>query len=239
MKVAVASMGMMPEAWVGTRFGTCYQFLVFDLDTMEYVVVSVPPHPEGPERVSLAAIRAVAKQDVSAVITGHIKDICRQTLLNLGIEVIDGVESMTVREAIEHYKATGLQTPESRKGLPIRVAVVSYGEGLDARLEFRFGTCTSFVVADPQTMEWEMVEVEQDRPAQEVNLNILRALARSGAGVVITPQIDPGCCMALRALAVTVYLAPEGITVREAIELYECGELEESLISPFDTPQTT
>ena len=84
-----------------------------------------------------------------------------------------------------------------------------------------------------------MVEVEPDGPAQEVNLNVLRALARSGAGVVITPQIDPGCCMALRALAVMVYLAPEGITVREAIELYERGELEESLISPYDTPKTT
>ena len=239
MKVAVASMGTVPEAWVGIRFGMCSQFLVFDLDTMDYVVVSVPARLEPSEQVNLAAIRAIAQQDVSVVITGHIKEICRQTLLNLGVDVIDGVESMTVREAIEHYRATGLQTPESRKGLLMRVAVVSHGEGLDARLGGRFGTCTSFVVADPKNMEWKMVDVESDGPAQEVNLNIIRALAQSGAGVVITPQINPGCCMALRALAVTVCLAPEGITVREAIELYERGELEESLISPFDTLQTT
>ena len=104
--------------------------------------------------MNLVAIRAIAKQDVSVVITGYIKEICRQTFLNLGIEVIDGVESMTVREAIEHYKATGLQTLESRKGLLLRVAVVSSGEGLDARLELRLGTCTLFIVADPQSMEW-------------------------------------------------------------------------------------
>jgi predicted Fe-Mo cluster-binding NifX family protein len=246
MKVAVASMGTVPEAWVGIRFGMCSQFLVFDLGPadsadrsgrqhpMEYVVVSVPPRPESPERVSLAAIRAVAKQNVSAVITGDIKDICRQTLLNLGIEVIDGVQGMTVQEAIEHYKATGLQTPESRRGVLTRVAVASHGEGLEAPLEIRFGVCSSFVVVEPTTMEWEVIRVEPDGPAQKVNRNAIRAVAQSGATVLITPEIHPECCMVLRALAVTVYLAPEGITVREAIERYEQGELDESLITPFD-----
>jgi len=229
-------MGTVPEAWVGIRFGMCSQFLVFDLDTMEYVVVSVPPHLESPERVSLAAIRAIARQDVSAVITGYIKDICRQTFLNLGIDVIDGVEGMTVHEAIEQYKATGLQTPESRQGLPARIAVVSHGKGLEATLELGFGICASFVVVDPTTMAWESVQVEPDGPAKEVNLKGIRAVARSGATALITPQIHPECCMALRALAVTVYIAPEGITVREAIELYEGGELEPSLTTSFSNP---
>ena len=58
-------------------------------------------------------------------------------------------------------------------------------------------------------------------------------MARSGATALITPEIHPECCMALRALAVEVYLAPEGITVREAIERYERGELEQSLVTPF------
>ena len=235
MKVAVASMGTVPEAWVGVRFGMCSQFLVFDLDTMEYVVVSVPPHTERTERVSLAAIRAVAKQDVSTVITGHIKELCRQTLLDLGIEVIDGVEGMTAREAIERYKATGLPTPESRTGILTRVAVASTGEGLEAPLELHFGICSSFIVVDPTTMAWEVVRVEPDGPAQKVNRKGIQAIARSGAAVLITPQIHPECCMALHALAVAVYLAPEGITVREAVERYEQGELEQSLITPFAT----
>jgi len=84
MKVAVASMGTVPEALVGIRFGMCSQFLVFDLEAMEYVVLSVPPHERHPEGVSLAAIRAVAGQGVSAVITGDIKEICCETLQNLG-----------------------------------------------------------------------------------------------------------------------------------------------------------
>jgi predicted Fe-Mo cluster-binding NifX family protein len=74
---------------------------------MHHVVVSVAPSQEPSEHLSLEAIRAIAKQDVSAVITGNIKDICRQTLLELGIDVISGVQGMTViegttvREALE------------------------------------------------------------------------------------------------------------------------------------------
>ncbi len=233
MKVAVASMGTVPEAWVGVQFGMCTQFLVFDLDTMEYVVVSVPPRQESPEQVSLTAIRAVAKQGVSAVITGQIKDICRRTLLDLGIDVVDGVEGMTVREAIERYKATGLATPESRKGMPARVAIAAQGEGLEAPLEFPFGTCTSFVVVDPKTMAWEMVRVQPDGPARKVNARAICAIAQSGATALITPQIHSECCMALQALAIAVYLAPAGITVREAVARYAAGTLEQSLVSPF------
>jgi predicted Fe-Mo cluster-binding NifX family protein len=225
-------MGTVPEAWVGTQFGMCTQFLVFDLETMEYVVLSVPPRQENPEQVSLTAIRAVANQGVSAVITGRIKDVCRHTLLNLGIEVVDGVEGMTVREAIDRYKVTGLATPESRQGMPARVAVVAQGKGLDAALEATFGACNSFVVVDPKTMEWETVQVQPEGSAK-VNLEVIRAVARSGATALVTPQIHPECCMALQALAVAVYIAPAGISVREAIRLYEAGELEQVLLAPF------
>ena len=57
MKVAVASLGTVPEAWVGIRFGMCSQFLVFDVDTMEYIVVSVPPHQEESERLFREKLR--------------------------------------------------------------------------------------------------------------------------------------------------------------------------------------
>jgi predicted Fe-Mo cluster-binding NifX family protein len=224
-------MGTVPEAWVGTKFGKCCQFLVFDLDTMEYVVVSVPPHPEG--QVSLAAIRAVAQQGVSAVITGEIKDICRQTLLDLGIDVLDGVEGMTVEEAIERYKITGLQAVEERKGLPTRIAVVSQGEGgLDAPLEANLDACTSFVVVDPGTDEWTLATAEPSDSPREAHKAAIRAAARSGATVLITPGVRPECCLALQALAIDVYITDAGLTVREAIARYEAGELAQSIIGP-------
>ncbi|HDQ73324.1 MAG TPA: hypothetical protein ENN19_14715 [Chloroflexi bacterium] len=252
MKVAVASMGTIPEAWVGIRFGRCSQFLVFDLETTEtppsdFVIVSVPPSAEeaaqakDPARVSLAAIRAIAEQGVSVVITGHIKDICHETLLNLGIDVIDGVEGMTVQEAIERYRATGLETPQSRVGLPTRIAVAAQGEGLETPLEINFSTCSAFILVDPITMAWEVIQIDPRTASEreeDINVEGIRTVVQSGATVLITPHIHPECCMALRALAISVYLAPEGVTVREAVERYEQGELKESLTTPFNFTDT-
>ena len=69
--------------------------------------------------------------------------------------------------------------------------------------------------------------MEQASRAHKVNLEGVRAIVRSGAAVVITTQLSASCCLALQALAVAAYLAPQGISVREAVEGYERGELEE------------
>ncbi len=99
MKIAISSQGTSLDAWAGGAFGACSQFLVVATETMGYIVISVPPEQLDPDAVSLAAIRAIATQGTEVVITGPIKDVCRHALQNLGIEGVEGIERMTVREA--------------------------------------------------------------------------------------------------------------------------------------------
>lgn len=225
MKIAVSSQGTSLDAWAGVSFGLCSQFLVVDTETMDYIVVSVPQDQIDPSRVSLAAIRAVANQGVQTVITGYIKDICRQAMLNLGIEVIDGIERVTVREAVERYVAKGPEEVRAYQPPPAKIAVASHGDDLDARLEAKGEPCTSFVLVDPQTMEFEVVRVEQADSTARASVNAVRAAAKSGATTVITPEIRPECCSALRALSINVALADEKLTVREAVQAYLRGDL--------------
>ncbi|MBN1583164.1 MAG: hypothetical protein JXA89_20820 [Anaerolineae bacterium] len=225
MKIAVSSQGTSLDAWTGISFGLCSQFLVVDTETMDYVVVSVPPDQIDPSHVSLVAIRAIANQGAETVITGHIKEICRQAMLNLGIEVIDGVERMTVLEAVKRYVTNGVEEVRAYQPPPAKVAVASHGNDLEARLEARGEPCTSFVLVDPQTMDFEIIQVEQSDSMVRASVNAVRAAARSGATTVITPEIRPECCTALRALSITVALADERLTVREAVQAYLRGEL--------------
>jgi predicted Fe-Mo cluster-binding NifX family protein len=223
--MAVSSLGSSLDAWAGSPFGTCSQFLVVDTESMDYVVISVPPNQIDPTKVSLYAIRALANQQVQVVLTGQVKDICRQTMLNLGMEVIDGVERVTVREAIELYKSQGAEGVKTYEPSPEKIAVACHGSSLDAKLSERGEPCTSFLLVDPQTMSFDFVAVEPGDSPEQTSVNAVRAAARSGATVVITPQIRPACCTALNALAITVVLAEEDLTVREAVLAYERGEL--------------
>jgi len=226
MKIAISSLGTSLDAWAGGSLGTCTQFLVVDTDTDEFVVISVPPDKVDADRVNLTAIRALVQQDVGVIITGHIRDICRQAILNLGIEVIDGIEGITVRDAVALYTSKGTEAVAKYEPPPTKIAVASHGNSLDATLSPKGEVCTSFVLVEPQSLDFEVIQVKPADSVEQASVNAVRAAAKSGATVVITPEIRPACCTALRALAIQVALAGETLTVREAIGAYHRGELE-------------
>jgi predicted Fe-Mo cluster-binding NifX family protein len=219
-------MGTSLDAWAGASFGLCSQFLVVDTEKMASIVISVPPEQQDPSQVSLYAIRALAAQGVEAVVCGRIKEACRQALFALGIEVVEGVERMTVRQAAETYRASGAEGLADYTPPPVRIAVASHGVDLEATLSPQGEPCTSFVLVEPETMHSEAIAVPQGETAVQTSVNAVRAAARHGATVVITPEIRPACCTALRALSITVVLADPQLTVRQAIEAYQRGELE-------------
>jgi predicted Fe-Mo cluster-binding NifX family protein len=228
MLVAVSSAGFSLDAWTGVPFGVCSQFLVVDTETNELMVVSVPPEYQDPTKLSLFAIRAVAMQGAQIVITGAVKDICKQTMQSLGMEVIDNVGRMSVGEAIQRYARGGeAAIREHRPSLEL-IAVASQGTGLDAPIHGPGEPCTAFVLVDPQTMHVVTVSIPSAESGIELSVNAVRAAARAGATAVITPEIRPACCTALRALAVRVVMAGSAATVREAISRYLEGELEEA-----------
>lgn len=150
MQVAVSSLGTHLDACTGIPFGTCSQFLVVDTETMEFVIVSVPPQQQDPAKVSLFAIRAIARQGAEAVITGPIKDICRQTMRSLGIQVIENVGQMTVRRP---SSGTWQVAPSKfcTSPLPEKLAVASHGRDLDASIHGKDEPCTSFLLRSQQT----------------------------------------------------------------------------------------
>lgn len=225
MRVAVSSLGTSLDAWAGIPFGTCSQFLVVDTETMDFVVVSVPPEQLDPSKVSLYAIRAIANQGAEVVITGVIKDICKQTMQSLGMEVIHNIGRITVHQAIALYASGGPEAIAEHRPAPQKIAVASHGNDLDAPIHAKDEPCTSFVLVDPQTMHFEVVQVQAAESPTQAGVNAVRAAARAGADVVITSGLRPECCQALRTLAIAVAIAQEGTTVRKAIDQFRRGEL--------------
>jgi len=111
MKIAVGTTGDNLDAWVGSEFSWCPRFVIVDTDSMSYFIVSQPTL-ESYEEASLAAIRALAQHDVVAVIVATAQPQCRRVMNELGVDVIEGVEGLTVRQAVERYLSAALYTPE-------------------------------------------------------------------------------------------------------------------------------
>ncbi len=226
MKIAVGSLGANLDAWVGARFGYCPQFVVVDTETMDYLVVAMPP-TESEQEASLKAIRIVVQNAAEVVIVEEAKPTCREVMTQLGVEVIEGVQGLTVRQVVERYKSRELDKPEARKGEPPKIAVAALDNDLAAPVGMGFGQVPRFVVVEPSTMRHESIQVEPAGPEHKIRRETIRTLVERGTGVVITPSLTPACCQVLWSFGIEVVIGGKGLTVGQAVEAYKAGVLTE------------
>jgi predicted Fe-Mo cluster-binding NifX family protein len=107
--VAVASDGDDLDAPVGIGLGRCSRFLLVHPDSLEYSVVAVTPKAHI-EDLSVEAIKAVVRGGAWAVITPHVQPRCCRVLFQMGVDVALCPPDVTVRQALDQFKAGKLST---------------------------------------------------------------------------------------------------------------------------------
>lgn len=229
MKVAVGSLGSSLDAWVGGRFGYCPQFIIVDTDTMDHVVVPMPAAMSERE-ASQRAIRIVAQNGADALIVEKAMPACCEVMTALGIEIIEGVRGLSVRQAVQRFQSGQLSSPEERQGESHRIAVAALGSGLEAAVGTRFGQVHQFVIVDPATMSTDILPVQPVNAGKHLRLATIRSLVERGVNLVATPSIAPECCQALWSLAVDVVLVEPKGTVGDIIAAYKEGTLGEAQV---------
>ena len=102
MKVAVTAQGKNLQAKIDPRFGRAENFIIVDLETMDYEAISNEgmnvAHGAGTQSAML-----MSQKEVEAVITGNVGPNAHQTLTAAGIKMYQA-SNMTVAEAIEKFK---------------------------------------------------------------------------------------------------------------------------------------
>jgi predicted Fe-Mo cluster-binding NifX family protein len=224
MKIAVGTTGDNLDAWVGSEFDWCPRFVIVDTDSLSYFVVSQPV-VESYQEASLAAIRTLARHDVSAVIVVTAQPQCRHVLNELGMDVIEGVEGLTVRQAVERFLSGALYTAEGRKAR-VKIAVASDGDDLDAAVGTSLGLCSRFLLVDPDSLDYTVVAVTPKASPEDISVEAIKAVVKGGATVVIAPRIQPRCCRILFQMGLDVALCAPGLSVRQAVEQLKADELE-------------
>jgi predicted Fe-Mo cluster-binding NifX family protein len=223
MKIAIGTTGDNLDAWVGSELGWCRRFVIVDTQSLSYFIVS-QPLAESYEAASLAAIRTLAHHDVSAVVVATARPQCRQVMNQLGVDVIEGVEGLTVRQAVERFLSDTLFTPAGREAAA-RIAVASDGDELDSPVGTSLGLCSRFLLVDPRSLDFTVVAVTPKASIEDLSVEAIRTVVTRGATVVITPRVQPQCCRALLQMGVDVAICAPGISVREALEQYKAGKL--------------
>lgn len=107
MKIAISAVGQSLDSQVDPRFGRCQNFVIIDMDTMEFEAVS-NESAAAAGGAGIATAQMIAGKGVEAVLTGNCGPNAFGVLNSAGIKVMTGATG-TVHEAIESYKAGKLQ----------------------------------------------------------------------------------------------------------------------------------
>ena len=103
MKVCVTAAASGIDAPMDPRFGRCPFFVVVDLDSMSEI--SIPnANVNAASGAGIQAAQEVAKQGVSALITGNIGPNAMQTLSAAKIDVYQHQGGIAVRAALEAFQ---------------------------------------------------------------------------------------------------------------------------------------
>ena len=108
----------------------------------------------------------------------------------------------------------------------MKIAITSTGKELDAKLDPRFGRVTYFIIVDPETMAFEVVENNQNlNLSLGAGIQAGKTIVDNKVDVLITGHCGPKAFKVLRSAGIKVMTGAGG-TVTDAIEQFNNGELE-------------
>jgi predicted Fe-Mo cluster-binding NifX family protein len=112
-KIAVTSEGPSLDDMVDPRFGRAAGFMVLDLATEETSYIDNGGSQAMAQGAGIQAAENIAKAGAGVVLSGFVGPKAFQALNAAGISVVQDVENMTVRQALDKYKKGEFATADA------------------------------------------------------------------------------------------------------------------------------
>ena len=105
----------------------------------------------------------------------------------------------------------------------MRIAVSASGSGLDAEVDPRFGRCQYFIIIDPDTMEFEVVNNSGAMAGGGAGISTAQMIVGKGVEAVLTGNCGPNAFQVLSAAGIKVMTGVSG-KVQDIVRDYKAGK---------------
>jgi predicted Fe-Mo cluster-binding NifX family protein len=109
----------------------------------------------------------------------------------------------------------------------MRIAISAAGPDLNAEAEPRFGRCQYFIIADPETKEFEALDNSSAMEAGGAGVAAAQAIANKGVQALLTGNCGPNAYQVLSSAGIQVITGVSG-KVKDVIEGYRSGKFKAS-----------
>ena len=109
----------------------------------------------------------------------------------------------------------------------MKIAVSATKPSLDAEVDPRFGRCRYFIIVDPDTMQFEVLENSSAMALGGAGISTAQLIVSKGVEAVLTGNCGPNAFRVLSADGIKVVTGAAG-RVQDAIQDYKSGLLQSS-----------
>jgi predicted Fe-Mo cluster-binding NifX family protein len=116
-KIAITSEGPTLDDALDPRFGRAAGFIIVDPQTLQFQFVDNGASQVRAQGAGIQAAEVISLAGANVVLTGYVGPKAFAALQAAGIKVGQSLENMTVRQAVERYKAGKVEwaaAPNSR-----------------------------------------------------------------------------------------------------------------------------
>jgi predicted Fe-Mo cluster-binding NifX family protein len=111
----------------------------------------------------------------------------------------------------------------------MRLAITTSGPDLEAPVDVQFGRAKGFVFVDPETWRFQFLDSREGSHAGlAAAIQAAGRMAAHDVQVLLTGHCDPNAFRVLQAAGIRVCTGLAGGTVREAVERFSAGALQEA-----------
>jgi len=107
----------------------------------------------------------------------------------------------------------------------MKIVVTANGMDLDAPISPVFGRCSTYILVDTDTMDFEAIQNPAVGAPGGAGIQAAQFVIERGAQAVVTGNVGPNAFGVFRSAGMPVFLLGSG-TVRNALEAYSRGLLE-------------
>ena len=104
----------------------------------------------------------------------------------------------------------------------MKIAVSASSPGLESDVDPRFGRCPFYLIVDPQTMDFDVVENPYADASSGAGIQAAQLVAQKNAEAVLTGSCGPNAFETLKAAGLKVIVGVTG-SVSEALRRYASG----------------
>ncbi|MDD4874680.1 MAG: NifB/NifX family molybdenum-iron cluster-binding protein [Dehalococcoidales bacterium] len=109
----------------------------------------------------------------------------------------------------------------------MKIAITATEPKIEAEVDPRFGRCQYFIIADPETMEFEAIDNASAISGGGAGVSAAQVIAGKGVESVLTGNCGPNAYQVLSPAGIKVITGVSG-RVRDVIEDYKDGRFKES-----------